>query len=192
MKSVTANPSEHEGRRRSLVVLLALLLCTPALALAQVYPVPYVQFPFDITREGSSLERKFKVVEDRIYQFDLRFEFADRAEQDRVTEAVGNGPPDRRYGISGTIVAIRFKIISEANNAGPQPVFEGIVDTEGMHSMRLARQVGAGAFMRTIANVRLSPGLYRFQANTIRDTPSFSGITTQFAIGYDARVRPFR
>ena len=87
---------------------------------------------------------------------------------------------------------IHLKIISEAKDSGPQPVFERIVDTESMHAMDLGWQVGAGAFLRTIANMRLSPGHYRFQANTIRDIPGFSGIRTQFVIDYDARFRPFR
>lgn len=192
MKSVTESRGSIVKRRRSFFMLFGLLLCASAVALAQEYPVPFVRFPFDVTRGGNSLEGKFKVIEDRTYQFDLRFEFADRAEQDRLTEVVGDRPPDPRYGISGSIIPIRLKIISETKNVGAQPVFDRTIDTEGHHVRELARQVDAGAFRRTIADVRLSPGLYHFQAETIRDIPGFSGFRTQFVIGYDARSRGFR
>lgn len=175
-------------RRQLILSLLALLFWLPSIVLAQTYPVPRTQFPFDVSRGDSSLDEKIKIEENRVYHFNLQFEFGDAADQARVSELVGDGSryPDGRFGRPGIAVPIYLKIAPIVGDLNAQPIFERTIDTEARYAMR------ADNFQRTIANVRLPPGIYRVQAHTIQEISKFSGTRTQLAIGYDPRASPIR
>lgn len=182
-------------RRRFLLRVVTLpLLWIPGVVSAEADPVPYVEFPFDVSQGASSLNEKFRTKEDRVYSFDLRFEYVNPAEQDRLDTLVGDGSryPDGRYGKPGIIIPIHLKIISVTTIPNSDPVFEKTVETRGIWSHGIGWKVDAGDYRRRVAEVRLPPGSYRVQVSTLQDISSFVGVRTHFGIGYDARATPFR
>ena len=70
--------------------------------------------------------------------------------------------PHGRYGPSGLVIPIFLKIIPAVTSANLQPLFERQVNTVGEFAWDASWQPGSGAYLRTIANVVLTPGLYRY------------------------------
>jgi hypothetical protein len=136
----------------------------------------------------NALDQNISVVENRIYDIALLFSFANQAERNRVSALIGDGArfPSGQMGNPGVAIPIRVRVSSRTGSTGGYLYFEGTALTEGMSAF------GEDAYVRTIAKVRLPPGIYRIQAWTVRDVPEFAGIRTSLDIGFDPRAAPIR
>lgn len=171
------------GRR-----LFVVLVCLPLIGRAQTYPTPRVTFPFDASREGSVVDKSIRILDNRVYHFDLLFEFGDQADKERVFKLVGDGSryPDGRWGKPGVAIPIHLTISSIGGDAAGVTVVDKTFHTESKYA------TGAREFVRTVANLRLAPGLYRVQVRTTQETPDFKGTRTSFEVGFDPKAAPIR
>lgn len=177
--------------KRILCSLLAILPWMPRIASAGLLPpVPPVKYPFDASRAGSALDEEFRVVEYRAYYFDLRFEFVGEDDLDRVAKLVGRGATysDGRYATPGVIVPVQLKIVRIGVKSDTGVLFDKTVESQGIYSVGYTGQKLNGDFRRRVATVQLKPGLYRFQAMTLKDVPEFIGTPSHFAISFNPKI----
>lgn len=178
--------------RRILCSLLGLLPWIPQIVKAEQIPTPFMSFPFDVSRVGSSLDKEFRIIEYRGYNFELRFEFAGNDDLYRVAKLVGTGAtyPDGRYETPGVVVPVHLKIFRIDDSENLELLFDQIVDSQGMYGSGSAGKKFHGDFRRKVALIRLKPGRYRFQAITLKDIPEFAGTPSHFAIGSHPKSLP--
>ncbi|MGO9137260.1 MAG: DUF5625 family protein [Syntrophales bacterium] len=95
-------------------------------------------------------------------------------------EIVGDGahnPADNwRYVKPGVVIPIHVRITRHETGKDDEIVYEDTVGTEGMYASI------KGSFLRCVDVVDLKPGIYRIEANAVKDSPEFSGIPSYLII----------
>lgn len=171
--------------RRLVMVFLMLFPCIPKAVLAKSPPVPPVTFPFDVSRQGSTVDQEFRIKEYRSWYFALQFDHFGGADSYRVLALVGRGGrgSDGSYAEPGVIVPIHMKITKLEAGKDPETVYEGTSRTAALYAgVR-------GALLRDIIIIDLKPGIYRVEARTVQDSPEFSGTPSHLKIEYEPNLK---
>ena len=146
---------------------------------------PPVTSPFDVSQQDSKVIQEFRVVEYRSYCLQLQFDWKNKDDHDRIRLLVGDGgliskrgvpPVDWDYAEPGIIIPVHIKIIRLNIGKTPETIYESTVDTKAMEA------AGAGHFVRKVITIDLKPGMYRVEANTIKDSPEFKGTMSHLLI----------
>jgi hypothetical protein len=170
-----------------IAVFLILILCMTGSAAfwSTSPPKPPVDFPFDVSRRDSTVNKEISIREYRSYYFALQFDCLDRADYDRVMALVGDGGryPDGRYGHPDVIVPIHIKLIRLETGKNPETVYDGTVETQAIYAGI------SGALLREIIVIDLKPGIYRVEASTIKDSPAFTGTSSHLFIQYHPNLK---
>jgi len=149
-------------------------------ALSSKFPTPVTKFPFDVSRKDSVVNELFQISKPRYYIFSLQYNYSGREQQDHIRELIGGGGryPDGRYGEPGVIIPIHIiisKIDLEKNTS--IILVDQIIDTQGKYVHGFEKKDGDGFYEREIIITDLEPGVYRVEANTIKDLKELSGTT---------------
>jgi hypothetical protein len=152
-------------------------------------PIPVVKWPFDVSKQNSTVDQEIRIREYRSYYFALRFEFVTKGSQERI-EADG----DRVLALvdvdmstmkhKGINIPIHLKISKpDTGSLLPKLIYEDTILTHGTY---------AGAFgyhLREIIAIDLKPGIYRVEVNTIEDRPEFLGTPTYLQIEPHSQIK---
>lgn len=162
-----------------------LLMIGSSATLAQQIPVPPADFRFDIAKASESIEGTFRIVEQRTYNFALKFSYSTEAQRLAIRDVIGGGSRyvDGRYGEPGIIIPINI-VVARADGPRDASSYEWQADTQGLYSHRSAYP---GYYMRAIGDRHLSPGLYKFRVETLRATPSAAPLSVDFTVTFDPR-----
>ena len=141
-----------------------------------------VSFPFDVSKRGSIVNEEFRVRDYRSYYFAIRFDYVvtNEAEVQRDMALIGDGGRQIR-GIPkprGIVIPVKIKLTRVATDNSPQElIYENIIDTDNRYAGKRESR------FRKITTVDLKPGVYRVVAETLKDRPEFSFMTTYLHIG---------
>jgi hypothetical protein len=149
--------------------------------------VPRTQFPFDVSSDNTRLDVRFRVKEDRVYDFRLKLVFGSEASRQELFSLLGEPErnPDGTFYKPGLTIPLHLTV-SAVGGDGVRTVVDRTVDTQGHSGM------GADHYVRAIVDVRLRPGLYQLKANTTENIPSLSRTRSFLEIASDPRAKPFR
>jgi len=183
-------PRRFEDFRVGRLLLATFLICVVNHAASQTPPVPFVEFPVDVSAPSASIDEMFRIRERRPYHFDLRVEYVNQEDMPRVRALIGDGArfADGRYAVPGTTVSIHLVIEEIVSTSSNQVLYDKVIDTQGMYVHGFKKP--GGYYQRAIASVMLTPGLYRVRASTVKPVPEFAGTTTRICIDYDPRFVP--
>jgi hypothetical protein len=177
------------ARRPALCGLLFTLFAwISGAAVGQTSPVPPVEFPFDVSSAASAIDETIRIVDKRVYFFDLDFHFTGKEDRPKVRQLVGDAArfADGRYAEPGIVAPIHLEVVEILGGVGTRTVYDDTKETEGHYAH------DAVSYARTITRIVLAPGLYRVRATTTKNIPALSEATIRFSITYDARFRPIR
>ena len=154
---------------------------------------PHVyKFPFDVSKRDSRVNEEINISENRSYYFALQFNYFGSADSHRVRELVGQGTPypNERSNNPGVIIPIHIKI-SRSNPGQPsESIYDSLIETQGTyaHGFDMKNQAN-GDYEREIIAVNLLPGIYLVEANTIKDSPEFSGTPTYLLMEWHPKIK---
>ena len=170
-----------------LVIVAALMPWLSPSGFCQSYPVPYTEFPFDVSRDNTRLDVRFRVKEDRVYDFNLKLLFDSEARRQQLFSLLGEPwrNPDGTFYRPGLTIPLHLTV-SALGGDGVRTVVDRTVDTQGHAGM------GADHYVRAIVDLRLPPGLYQLKANTTENIPSLSRTRSFLEIAYNPKVTPIR
>jgi len=177
---------------KRLIVAFFMLICwNPKTIFAKSPPVPAVQFPFDVSRSDTTLNQEFQIRDARSYVFAIKFDYVGPVDKKRVRTMVGGGGryPDGRYGEPGVIVPIHITICKLNPGQAPESVYDGLFETQGCYANGFERNQNNGHLDREIVTIDLQPGIYRVEANTIKDSQEFSGTPSQLLIEFHPNIK---
>ena len=160
-------------------------LWIPKATFAESPPVPRVKFPFDVSKRDSTVNQEIRIREYRSYYVAIQFDYFGVSDQKRVMALVGDGGvrPDGGYANPGVIVPVHIKIIRLETGKDSETVYDDIIETQGIYS------IGSGDFTRDIIIIDLKPGIYRVEANTIKDSPEFKGTPSHLLIEHHFQLK---
>jgi hypothetical protein len=142
-------------------------------------PTPVVKFPFDVSKRDSTVNQEFRIRDYRSYYFALQFNYIGYDDARRVFKLVGDGSPTD----PGIHVPIHVKIYKlDTGNSKAELTSENTVSTINYFVQGFEHNPENGFYDREIVVVNLKPGIYRVEANTIKETPEFSGTPTYLEI----------
>ena len=174
-----------------IAAFLMLFTWLPKASFAESPPVPVVKFPFDVSRQDSTVNQEFRIRDYRSYYFAILFDYFGSADKHRVFALVGEGGrlPYGRYDIPGVIVPVHIKIIGLETRENPETVYDGVVETEGIYANSFERKQTDGHYKREIIVINLKPGIYRVEASTTKDSPEFAGTPSHLLIEYHSKLK---
>ncbi|MBN1365804.1 MAG: hypothetical protein JW976_13425 [Syntrophaceae bacterium] len=162
-------------RTKKLIILLMLTFCITACAglKTTVSPKYTYNFPFDVSKRHSKVSQEFKIEEYRSYYFAIRLDFFSREDKDRVFELIGDET------LPGVYIPVYIKIYKlNVENLPPKLIYESSILTGGYYAhdydCNRDRTVDE-CYFRKITIINLKPGLYRVEANTIKNCSEFAG-----------------
>jgi len=146
-----------------------------------------VNIPIDVSRSDSSITANVKITEHRVYEFYLNSYYKDRDDLYRVMALTGDGSrrPDGQYAHPGIIVPLHVRVVSSSGAV----IYDTVRNAQG-HDIHGFGQHKDGYFSRSVGGIELRPGTYRIEANTVKDTPEFSGTTCTFHMTWYFNTKP--
>lgn len=172
--------------RRRFAAILASLLCIPQFALGMgPVPTPPLVLPFAANKKGEVIDITLRVKEHRPYKLELHFRHKpnDWKDQARVGLLLSELHDEQgRRQLSNQIVV--HISVADVGTDPHRTIFERRIDSyEG-------GAIGGDRVFKTIATVKLKPGLYRFQIEALNDAPALDGLPIEFHIGWYAKASP--
>ena len=167
-------------------LILAFLLLFPCISRAESSPpVPPVTFPFDLSKQDSTVNQEFRIREYRSYYIALRFDHSGGDDAKHLLPLVGEGgrSPDGSYVYPGIIIPIRLKVIRLEAGKDPETIDDETVETKSFYS------AVTGALFREIIAINLKPGVYRLEASTVKDSLEFAGRSFGLVIEPDTQMK---
>ncbi|MCX5848626.1 MAG: DUF5625 family protein [Deltaproteobacteria bacterium] len=149
-------------------------------------PTPVVKWPFDVSKRDSKVSQEFRIREYRSYYFALRFNYFGEVDLYRVLALVGDG--SSKY--PGIAIPIHIKIYKlNTEIISPELIYENTIVTKKRYAHGFERKQTDGNYTREIIAINLKSGIYRVEANTIKDSPEFSGTPTYLQIEGHSQIR---
>lgn len=161
-------------KNKTLTILLMFTFCITACAVLKttLSPKYAYKFPFDVSKRDSKVSQEFKIEEYRSYYFAVRLDFC-REDKNHVLELIGNEL------LPGTYIPVHIKIYKlNTENLPPKLIYESSILTGGYYAHDYDCDRGRTVdecYFRKITTINLKPGVYRVEANTIKNTSEFAG-----------------
>lgn len=173
--------------RRLFSAMLALFPWLPALAGSKL-PKPPLILPFAAHKAGSVVTTEVRIVEHRVYYFDLRLGFKENDSEDRkrVQKLAGGFGRDKKsrepldYGIS---IPVRLKITT-VDSSNDLIIYDKEIQKEEMSGF------GANSFSKKIDRLELRPGHYRISLENLKDIPELNETPVFLGVGFNPKDRP--
>ncbi|GAB6140121.1 hypothetical protein JCM14076_08500 [Methylosoma difficile] len=145
-------------------------------------PVPPIRLPFAVQNKGAKIETELLIIEEKEYIFQLSFIFKENNELDRarLKKLVGETMQDQG-GDPSIPISLRLKISSFSVNN------ESFVYDQELSKFWLISW-GADSFEKRIVGVKLKPGHYRINVESLNDIPKLIGTSVFFTMAYSNRL----
>lgn len=172
--------------RRMISVLLALFPWTSVWAGSKP-PKPPLIVLFAIHKAGTVATTELRIVEHRIYYFDLRLGFKENDPEDkrRVRKLAGGFGRDKNGKLLDPGISIPLKLtINIVDSSGERLLLEKEIREEEMYAY------GTDAYLKKISRIALKPGYYRISVESLEDIPELSKTSVSLGIGFNPKDRP--
>lgn len=144
-------------------------------------PKPPVLIPFALQKSGGKVETLFRITEERLYSFNLRYmsKEGDQLDSFRVRKLVGGSTRDKNGVLidPGVPHSLRL-IVNETESTGEKALIDEIFQ---IHKLGLFSH-GAGSFTKEITAARLKKGHYKATVISLQDVPELDGTLINFSV----------
>lgn len=169
---------------RRTITALALAATLPwfvGCAVGTDMPKPPVLIPFALQKAGGKVEAQFRITDDRLYSFNLRYMFreGDRLDLFRVRKLTGGYERDKNGVLidPGVPYSLRL-IVSEIESTGEKSLIDEVFQ---IHKLELFSW-GGNSFTKEMIALRLNKGHYKATVISLQDVPELGDTLINFSV----------
>ena len=171
----------NQVAKRLLLAMLTIFPWLAGCAQSGQLPKPPISLPFEVQKAGSRVETDMRIVDAREYQFHLRYLYDKNNVLDaqRVSKLAGSSD----LGIDGKPLKLGVPVVLKFYLRQIDTTGEKLILEQEISDMQVVAY-GSGYRLKKIISLKLSPGHYRVNVESLKDAPELIGTPVEFFIAF--------